>query len=712
MKHILQDLKNGNTYIEEVPVPGLEPNTVLIRSNYSLISPGTERMLINFGKAGLLSKAKQQPDKVREVLDKVKADGLVSTMEAVSAKLGEPIALGYSNAGVVIESASPDFKVGDRVISNGNHAEVVKVSSMLCAKIPANVQDSVATFTVVASIGLQSVRLFNPTLGEKVVVIGLGLVGLLTVQILIANGCSVIGIDTSAERCRLAESFGANTVLGGPDSGAEASAFLSPDGADGVIIAASSSSNEIMHQAATLCRKRGRVILVGVVGLNLSRDDFFKKEITFQVSASYGPGRYDPEYEVKCKDYPIGFVRWTEKRNFEAVLGLMAKGQLKTVGLVTCQCEIADASEGYKLLEGRESLAILITYPGFNERASTYRSVLAAGLNSLNNESDCRVVFVGAGNYASRVLIPALKKCKVQMHTLVSNNGLSGTYNAKKFGFKVSSTDLKTSLNSEEVNTVFVSTRHNLHKDQVVVALQAGKHVFVEKPLALTLLELDEIDVEYKKALTVHKSKPLLMIGFNRRFSPHVLQMKALLSDMSEPKGIFITVNAGKLPTDHWTKDIEIGGGRIVGEGCHFIDLARHLVGKPIVEFNAIGFGNNAETFQVDDTASISLSFADGSLAVINYITNGSRAFPKERVEVFCSGRVLQLDNFRKLRGYGWQKKIKSNLFSQNKGQTNCVKEFIESIKSGKSSPIPYEELMEVSRVSIQISELLNNRNY
>ena len=709
MKKIMQNVLNGETFISNIPCPAAAKGSLLIASKNTLVSAGTERMLVEFGKANMIGKARQQPDKVKMVLDKVKTDGLMPTIDAVRSKLDQPLPLGYCNAGVVLESGVDGFEKGDRVVSNGNHAEVVRVPENLCAKIPEGVDDESAAFTVLAAIGLQGIRLIEPTLGEAVVVSGLGLIGLMTVQMLRANGCRVLGIDFDSSRCEMARQFGAETVdlSKGEDPIAVAQTFSRGRGVDAVIVAAATDSDEVMHQAAEMCRKRGRIVLVGVVGLNLRRDDFFKKEITFQVSASYGPGRYDPLYEEKGQDYPVGFVRWTEQRNFEAVLDMMAAGTLDVKPLISHRYSIDDVVTAYGLLGDASALGILLEYPKQSED-TLRRPVVALDSKERSYQTNTPVVgFIGAGNYASRTLIPAFKEAGAALDTLVTSGGISGVHHGNKAGFKTAATELDSLWKSDDINTVAIVTRHDAHASQVLSAVESGKHVFVEKPLALKLDEVEAIDAAFQK-VNEGRSDPLrLMVGFNRRFAPHVVKMKSLLESKREPKVVVMTVNAGAIPGDHWTQDSEVGGGRIVGEGCHFIDLMRFLVGHAITGHQAMMMGDAPGVEVRDDKVSINLSFADGSFGTIHYLANGGKAFPKERIEVFCGDAVLQMDNYRVLTGFGWPGFKKMKLFKQDKGQVTCAKAFVDSVINGKPSPIPYEEVMESSRISIEVAESL-----
>lgn len=708
MKQILQDMANGGTTVTEAPVPQCSKGHLLISTTTSLISAGTERMLVGFGKASLIDKARQQPEKVKMVLEKVQTDGLLTTYDAVKSKLAQPLALGYCNVGVVHEVGAnvDDFQVGDRVVSNGPHADMVKVPKNLCAKIPDNVSDESASFAVVASIGLQGIRLAQPTLGESFVVTGAGLIGLLTIQMLRANGCRVLAIDFDQSKLDLAKQFGAEICNPGKgeDPVAVGLAFSRGAGVDGVIITASTKVSDPVIQAARMSRKRGRIILVGVTGLELNRADFYEKELSFQVSCSYGPGRYDTEYEDKGNDYPLGFVRWTEQRNFVAVLDMMAAGTLNVEPLITQRFEFEDAPKAYDALtEDKSGLGLLLKYNSPVETRLEKRVVL----RPISIEAKNAVVgFIGAGNYASRVLIPAFKKASSQLHTIVTSGGINGVIHGEKTGFAEASTDLDGLLNNKDINTVAIATRHNSHAYFVERVLSAGKNVFVEKPLALTVEEIEKIETVYNQNIQ-NNQYARVMVGFNRRFSPQVQKMKTLLDTVKEPKSFIMTMNAGAIPADHWTQDNAVGGGRIIGEACHFIDLMRFLAGSKIVSIQARRMGETDAVQILEDKASITLGFEDGSFGTIFYLANGASSFPKERVEVFTAGRVLQLDNFRKLKAFGWPGFNKMNLWRQDKGQDACAAVFVDSIRDGKEAPIPADEIFEVARVTIQVAEIL-----
>ena len=705
MKQILQSLKTGATEIADVPCPRAGRGQLLIRTSRTLVSAGTERMLVDFGKAGFIGKARQQPDKVKQVIAKVRTDGLAPTLEAVFNKLDQPLPLGYCNVGRVLETGKgvAGFEVGDLVVSNGKHAEAVAVPVNLCAKVPEGVSADEAAFTVLGAIALQGIRLVNPTLGETVVVTGLGLIGLVTVQLLRAHGCRVIGLDFDPSKLKLAEAFGAETVnlAAGEDPVAAAQAFSRGRGVDAVIITASTKSNEPVHQAALMCRKRGRIVLVGVTGLELSRADFFEKELTFQVSCSYGPGRYDPNYEEKGQDYPFGFVRWTEQRNFEAVLDMMADGRVDMKPLISHRFTLEKSAEAYDLVTGgASSLGILLDYKNLEAQTDEVvarQTVALAAPTSAGGRAS--IAFIGSGNYATGVLIPAFKGAGARLVSVVSSAGVSGLHAGRKFGFESTTTNSDSVFENPDINAIVVATRHDSHADYVCRALRAGKHVFVEKPLALTVQQVTAIEEARAEALAAGFS-PVVMVGFNRRFAPQVLKMKQLLSGTSGPKSFVMTVNAGSIPADHWTHDPEAGGGRIVGEACHFIDLLRALANAPIVS-QSIRFMDS----KTRDTATISLTFADGSIGAVHYFANGDKSFPKERLEVFCAGRILQLDNFRKLKGFGWPGFSSMNLSRQDKGQKACAEAFVQSVAASLVPPIEFSELIETSLTAIALTE-------
>ncbi|HHB51839.1 MAG TPA: dehydrogenase, partial [Saprospiraceae bacterium] len=611
MKQIIQDLKTGKTILEEIPVPVVKPGEVLIKTHRSLVSLGTERMLVEFGKANLINKAKQQPEKVKMVLDKMKTDGIKPTVEAVFRKLGEPLPLGYCNAGevVAVGEGVSEFAIGDRVTSNGNHAEIVSVPKNLVAKIPDNVSDDEAAFTVIGSIALQGIRLINPTFGETVVITGLGLIGLIAAQLLKANGCKVIGFDYDPTKVELAKTWGIEAYNASAVDPVQAVMNSTANvGADAVLITASTKSNEVISQAANMSRKRGRIVLVGVIGLDIKRSDFYEKELSVQVSCSYGPGRYDEEYEQKGHDYPLAYVRWTEKRNFEAVLNALSNGQLDVKPLISEVVELDKYNSIYNYIGTSKSIASLIKYEGNIKTGMTTINVVKGHNFSSNNDV---IGIIGAGNYTKSMILPKLIKNNAHIKYIASSKGLSGTLLAKKYKIPFSTTEYKDILQDDEVSAVVITTRHNLHARQVIESLKAGKEVFVEKPLALTMKELDEIEQVYRE------SGKTLTVGFNRRFSPFAQDIKKKLGENPGPINIIATMNAGYIPPEMWVHDMLTGGGRIIGEACHLIDLITFLTGSLVdkVVMNSMG----TELRENSDNASILLRYKNGSQGVINY---------------------------------------------------------------------------------------------
>jgi predicted dehydrogenase/threonine dehydrogenase-like Zn-dependent dehydrogenase len=710
MRQILQSLTDGRTSLVDVPAPGAPTGGLLVRSTCSLISSGTERMLVDFSRAGWLEKTRQQPDKVRQVIEKVRTDGLLPAVEAVRSRLEQPLPLGYCNVGIVaaVGAEVRGFARGDRVVSNGPHAEWVAVPRNMCARIPPGVADDEAVFAIPGAIALQGVRLAAPTLGESFVVTGLGLIGLLTVQLLRANGCRVLGVDPDPRKGALARGFGADVVAmeRGEEVLAVAESFSHGRGVDGVLITAATTSNEPIAQAARMCRKRGRIVLVGVAGLTLERADFYEKELSFQVSCSYGPGRYDPEYEEQGKDYPAGFVRWTAQRNFEAILEMLCTRQLDVRPLISHRFAFDAAPEAYELLvtAAEPYSAIVLEYAsqGSSAEPLPVHTVVLGNASQTAPGSAPAIGFVGAGNYAARVLLPAFAASGARLRAVASNRGVSAAHCARRFGIDRATTDSAALIAAADVDAVVIATRHDSHAAYIVQALQAGKHVFVEKPLAITAQQIDAVVAAWEGSRS-GAPRPQLLVGFNRRFAPQAQRMQALLGGLRAPKTLIATVNAGAVPAAHWTQDPRIGGGRIVGEACHFVDLLRYLVGQPIVDAEVATLGASGSP-QADNVV-ISLKFADGSLGTIHYLTGGHRAFPKERIEAFCAGHVLQLDNFRRLRGWGFAGFRALNLWRQDKGQRALVQNFVNAIRAGGEPPIPFAELIEVSRIVVALGE-------
>lgn len=708
MKQIIQYLKNGKVDLIDVPTPSLRPGHILISSKYSLISSGTEKMLINFGKANIFDKARSQPDKVKQVFNKIKTDGFHSTYKSVQSKLNEPISLGYCNTGVVIESSVKEFKVGDRVVSNGSHAEVVCVPKNLCAKIPDNVADEESTFTVVSSIGLNGVRLLKPTLGETIVVFGLGLIGLLTCQILLNSGCNVIGIDPDENKCEIAKKYGIKVInnFSNVDTVNLVINLTENIGCDGVIITASSSSNEIITQSAKMSRKKGRIVLIGVVDLNLSRDEFYKKELSFQVSSSYGPGRYDHEYEDNGIDYPIAYTRWTEQRNFKAILDMFSKKKIDIIDLISNKYLFYDALKAYDLLidNSNKPIGILLKYPENKLNLSLKKDKLIEDYTNDSNikNSKNEFSFIGAGNYVKNMLLPAFIKSGAHPKFIVSSKGLSAALIAKKFKFDQAISNHNLIFENKNQNSVVVATQHDTHAEFVLKALKNNKHLFIEKPLCINRNEFNLIKTQYKKLQEEKKEIPKIMIGFNRRFSFFTEQIKKFINlNNNQPLSFNYTINAGHLPENHWTKLKTKGGGRLIGEVCHFIDLMLFINNSSIESSNIISLP------KAEDTISLQLKFVNGSIGTINYFCNGNDTISKERLEIYTNQKIIQLDNFKKIKFHGNTELKNTSQWKQDKGQEKCVKEFVNSVIYKKPSPISIEDIFEVSKITLDLSEML-----
>jgi predicted dehydrogenase/threonine dehydrogenase-like Zn-dependent dehydrogenase len=690
MKQIIQSFKTGETLLEDIPTPAIKRGCLLIQSTCSLVSLGTERMLVEFGKASLISKARQQPDKVKQVLEKIKTEGLIPTLEAVFNKLDQPLPLGYCNVGrvVAIGEGVTDFIVGDRVASNGNHAEFVCVPQNLAAAIPENISDEEASFTVIGSIGLQGIRLLNPTMGETVVVVGLGLIGMITAQLLLANGCNVIGLDIDESKLKIASKWGVvtfNPKDGDPVKFVES--YTNLIGTDGVIITAASKGNEIISQAAKMSRKRGRIILVGVVGLELSRAEFYEKELSFQVSCSYGPGRYDESYEQKGNDYPLQYVRWTEKRNFESILNSISTSRLNVKDLITEIVSLTEYQTIYGSIGSSKSIASIIKYPEneLNSRSSVVK------LNDRSFGGSKGVIgIIGAGNFTKMTMLPFLKKIGAGFKYIASAGGVTGTALAKKYNFSNSTTDYKEILKDAEVDLVLITTRHDQHALMVVECLKSSKHVFVEKPLALNESQLESIIEAYKTS-----NNTTLTVGYNRRFSPHAVKVKSIIG--SSPMSIVATINAGVIPANIWVHDMNVGGGRIIGEACHFIDLISYFTGSKVVSVCMIGLGTNPK--ENCDTGTILLKYENGSTGTINYFANGSKAYPKERIEIYTQERIAVIDNFRLTTGYGFKNfsKLKTSF---DKGHKNQFTLLIDQVKNGGPALISMDEIVNTTKAS------------
>lgn len=701
MKQIIQNMKSGETSLADVPAPQVQPGQVLIKTSRSLVSLGTERMLVEFGKANLIQKARQQPDKVKMVLDKIKSDGLLPTLETVFNKLDTPLPLGYCNAGRVIAVGKgiTEFKEGDRVASNGPHAEFVCVPQNLVVKIPDQVSDDEATFTVIGSIGLQGIRLLAPTFGETIVVVGLGLIGLITAELLLANGCNVIGFDYDQSKVDLANKKGFLAVnpAGGTDQINYVLEQTNAIGCDGVIITASNKNNEIISQAARMSRKRGRIVLVGVIGLELNRADFYEKELSFQVSCSYGPGRYDSAYEEQGHDYPVGYVRWSEQRNFKAILNAIASSRLDVNSLITSKVNLDDFYKIYGDMKQPGQIASIITY---SENSLPEHTITVAEIRSF--EKGTGIAIVGAGNFTRATLIPAVKGMENEIKYIASAKGLSATYLAQKANINQVTSDFKQLLNDDGVGLVVITTRHNLHASMVLESLKAGKDVFVEKPLCLNNIELEQI------ISAQMESGKIVTVGFNRRFAPLTQKLKSLLGD--GVMNIVMTVNAGFIPPDSWLHDMDTGGGRIIGEACHFIDLSSFLSNSQITEVccNSMGIESKENT----DNVSVLLKYKNGSNAVINYFSNGSKAYSKERIEVYQQGKTFVIDNWRNMYGYGVKGFSKVKSWKQDKGHKNQFAALFKSFKSGDKELIRFDDIINATRASFAVIESLKKHTW
>ncbi|OGO76151.1 MAG: hypothetical protein A3K45_06465 [Chloroflexi bacterium RIFOXYC12_FULL_59_14] len=714
MKQLLQNMKNGQTTVEDVPVPTPRAGTALVKVAASLVSAGTERMLVEFAEKNLVGKARSRPDLVRQVLDKAQREGLVPTVQAAFNRLDQPMPLGYSSAGVIVALGKnmAGFKVGQRVACAGLnyavHAEYNLVPRNLLTPIPKKVDFESAAFTTLAAIAMQGFRLAEPQIGESVAVIGLGLVGLLTAQIAAAAGCRVLGIDVDPDKLRLAASLGLGVVA---RHGAEstAQAFTANRGFDAVIICAATSSNDPVKLAGAIARDRARVVATGAVGLTIPRKVYYEKELSFINSRSYGPGRYDPSYEENGVDYPIGYVRWTEGRNMESALALMAEGKLKVTPLISHRFPIEEAATAYEVITGKKKeafLGVLLTYPEEKKKEESDALSLSKGGKKVEfphvegQKSNVKLGVIGAGNFATGVLLPAIKKAGgISLIGIASAGGLHAQVAGKKFGFQYAASDDEEILNDPNINTVAILTRHDSHADLVVKALKVGKNVFVEKPLAINSNQLSVISKQLLKT-----KNGLLMTGFNRRFSPLAQSLSSFLSPRNEPLHVHYRVNTGYIPLNHWTQDEALGGGRVIGEACHFIDLLTFLVGEAPVSVTAHALPDNGK--YREDNVSMTFTFPDGSIGVVDYLANGDKSFPKERVEVFCAGAIAVLDDFRILQMVKDGKK-KEERRAQDKGWTDEWKAFTQSIREGGAPPIPYEQLIGVTKSTFAAVESL-----
>jgi len=730
MKQVLQNMGDGKTYLAEVPVPSPQAGMALVRTAASLVSAGTERMLVEFAGKSLFGKARARPDLARQAWDKARREGAISALEAALNRLDQPMALGYSSAGTIVALGKhlEGFQVGQRVACAGGgyavHAEYALVPRRLMAALPDGVDFESAAFTTLGAIALHGFRLAEAQVGARLAVIGLGLLGLLAGGIARAAGCAVLGIDLDPWRVQLGQNLGIEAVER-PLALEAAQAFSRGRGCDAVLICADTPTSDPVELAAAISRDRGRVVALGAVGLELPRKAYYEKELTLVNSRSYGPGRYDPAYEDLGHDYPIGYVRWTEGRNLEAFVDLLADGRLDVRQLITHRFSIEQAMEAYRLITRRSDqdyLGVVLTYPASNQAVEVEHTRPAqispsTGTSFANIRPDkVRLGVLGAGNFATQTLLPALKGLPgLDMVGICSASGLSAAHTRKRFGFRVAVSDEMALIDDPAINTIAILTRHSLHASQVIASLSVGKHVFCEKPLALDLIQLGEIEATIEKLSNLESGNsplipnpyPLLMVGFNRRFAPLALRLKDFIARRQEPLVANYRVNAGYLPPDHWTHDPEQGGGRLLGEGCHFVDFLTFLVGEPPVSVFTRALPDLGR-YRADN-AVLTFEFPDGSLGVLTYLANGDRSFSKERIEVFAAGRVAVLEDFHTLEMVqdGRSQTGQTGL-RQDKGYRGEWQAFIHAIRSGGPPPIPYAHLFGVSRATFAVLESLH----
>jgi len=715
MKQIIQSFKSGELWLAEVPVPACKPGGIVMRNHVSFVSAGTERMLVDFARKNIVGKALAMPDQVQKVLRKMKSEGIFATLEKVQAKLDQPIPLGYSCAGTVEEVGHnvAGLAIGDRVACGGagfaNHADYNYVPKNLVVKLPDSVSMEDAACATVGSIALQGVRQCDMRLGESVCVMGLGLLGILSVQMLKASGCRVIGFDPNLERCKLALELGADAATN-KDLESACSDFSEGRGVDAVLITAATKSNEPVRVAGEICRMKGRVVVTGLVGMDIPRDQFYKKELDFKLSLSYGPGRYDSSYEEDGVDYPYGYVRWTEQRNIKAFVDLVAAGKVTPSKLITHRFEMEQALDAYQLLLGKIAepyLGIVISYPVPEGETDLKRTLRIDSSNKKTgvNKDNLSVGFIGCGNFTKAVLLPGLKKLSsVNLKTLCTATGMNCAETAKKEGFEVATTDYKELLNDAAIDAVFVITQHNSHAKLVCDVLGAKKAVFVEKPLAINQEQLNQIETVYQK-----QASPFVMVGFNRRFSPHAKLIKEYFADRKGPMTLHYRVNAGIIPPDIWIQDLEVGGGRIVGEACHFIDFARFTVGCRAVEVQAMCVETDNTQLVAEDNVTIAIKYDDGSIVNILYVAVGSPDLEKEYCEIFADESVAILNDFRSTRCFGklGKRALKGK---QAKGFAEELASFADAVKAGNPSPISFDSLVETTRITFAVREALRSR--
>lgn len=705
MKQLIQNFKTGDLYVDDVPVPSISQNTVLVENKFSLISAGTERGTVKVGKANLIGKARQRPDLVAQVLQNVKKEGLKATLNKVKTKLDSLKALGYSTSGVVRASMDSNgkFKPGDRVACAGqdyaSHAEIVNIPQNLVAKIPDNVSFEDASYTTLGAIALQGVRQAETRLGDKVCVIGLGLLGQLTIQLLKANGCQIFGIDLSNDLVKLAQENGADNALNRADSNLKStlSTFTDGHGFDSIIITAATPSNDPIELSAEITRKKGKVIVVGAVKMDIPRDpDFYRKELDLRMSCSYGPGRYDINYEENGNDYPYAYVRYTEQRNMETFLALLSSGKISIKHLTTHSFVISEALKAYDIILGKTEephIGILLEYPDSNKATSQITTIQKA------QAKNYQVGFIGAGSFAQSYLIPNVKNLNTTLNTVVTSKGISGKSVAQKFNFLKASTNPDDVLTNKDIQTVFIATPHNSHAKYTINALNENKNVFVEKPLAMTINELNDVKHAYQN------STGKLMVGYNRRFSSLATKIKDEIKSSLEPKVVNIRVNAGFLEKEHWIQNPNVGGGRIIGEICHFVDLAQFFTGSKPVNVSAVSINSENAELTPNDNINITITFQNGSIANIMYLANGDKSLPKELIEVFCGGKVGRILDFRS--GYLHSGNKIQKLKLSGKGHKEEVTNFIEVLNSKESELISFESLYLTTLTTFKIHDAL-----
>jgi predicted dehydrogenase/threonine dehydrogenase-like Zn-dependent dehydrogenase len=710
MKQVVQDFRAGTTSVIDVPVPQLKPNMALVRNSASLVSVGTERALVAFASKNILGKARSRPDLVRQVVDKARREGILTTIDAVRTRLDQPLPLGYSSAGTIVQVGPglADFQVGDRVACAGGghavHAEYVLVPKNLLAKIPENVDFEAAAFTTLGSIALHGFRLANPTLGEFVAVIGLGVLGLLAGGVARAAGCKVFGIDVDPDRVAFAQQLGFASVAR-DEAESAALGFTKGMGFDVVQICADTTEDDTVILAGEITRDRGRLISTGVVGIGLPRKTYFEKELSFIVSRSYGPGRYDKNYEEEGVDYPIGYVRWTEQRNLSAFLEILATEAFDVHPLISHRFPIERAEEAYALLSSEKAepfLGVVIAYPGSEADVEPLARKIVLSTTTADGSDEVRLGVIGAGNFAKAVMLPIMQGSGVQRVGLTAATGISATETAKRFGFEYAATESDEILADDRVNAVAILTRHDLHAPLVLQALKADKHVFCEKPLAIVPDDLRSI------AKALEGSDRILAVGFNRRFAPYAAELKKFLLSVNEPLIMNYRVNAGLLPQDHWLHDPAQGGGRIIGEGCHFIDFLSFVASSPIKSIMAKG--TPSDDRYREDNVILMFKYQNGSVGTITYVANGDRSLPKERLEVFGGGSVAILDDFRRLELISdGRKSVRKNRWRQDKGHRPEWEAFMRAVREGGPPPIPYQELFDVSLASILALDALRS---